>query len=108
MTTTAPDRGVRRPVPRPGLTSAQQMLAATVRAIAFRGRITQTVLAAEAGISEKHLSQMLTGANRGSLQAWERLIDTALRLCPEADDGVLDVAVPMRDLRAAATADGSR
>jgi transcriptional regulator with XRE-family HTH domain len=87
-------------VPRPGVTSAQIVLAATIRALCDRSRITQAALAAETGISTKHLSQMLSGANRGSLQAWERLTDAALRLTPT--DGVLDVAVPTADLRNAA------
>lgn len=35
---------------------------------------TQARLAAEAGITQKHLSQMLTGATEGSLTKWSTLL----------------------------------
>lgn len=37
----------------------------------------QRVTARRAGLSEKHVSQMLTGKVDGSLAAWQRMLDAA-------------------------------
>jgi hypothetical protein len=50
------------------------VLAAEVRAGLREGPGTQSWLAWKVGISEKHLSQMLTGKAEGSLPVWEALL----------------------------------
>jgi hypothetical protein len=50
------------------------VLAAEVRAGLRESQGTQSWLAWKVGISEKHLSQMLTGRAEGSLPMWEALL----------------------------------
>lgn len=45
-------------------------------AIGRSGR-TQKELAAEVGLSEKHVSQMMTGRADGALRSWQALLDAA-------------------------------
>ena len=52
----------------------QRYLAATVRAAARNRGWPQARVALEAGLSQKHLSQVLTGRAEGSLQMWDRLL----------------------------------
>lgn len=42
-----------------------------------RSGLTQTQLARAAGLTEKHVSQMMTGRAVGSLAAWQSLMDAA-------------------------------
>lgn len=51
----------------------RESLAAAVRST---GR-AQVLLARDTGLSEKHVSQMLTGRVTGSLEAWEDLLAAA-------------------------------
>lgn len=37
----------------------------------------QVLIARDSGLSEKHVSQMLTGKVDGSLKAWQRMLDAA-------------------------------
>ena len=56
------------------MTRLQQWLVTRVdEGLAWQGW-TQTRLAAEAGISQKHLSEMLRGRAEGSLTVWDRLL----------------------------------
>lgn len=86
-------------IDRPGISTAQQVLATTLRAICDKHRLTQRALADASGYSEKHLSQMLTGANRGTLRSWETVLTAAVLLTD--GDSIVDVALPTSDLRAA-------
>lgn len=52
------------------------LLDAISYAVAQSGR-TQKQLAAMVGLSEKHVSQMMTGRVTGSLAAWQALMDAA-------------------------------
>ena len=63
-------------------------------------------LADASGYSEKHLSQMLTGANRGTLRSWETVLTAAVLLVE--DDSIVDVALPTSDLRATIAGTASR
>ncbi len=47
-----------------------------VRLVRSSGR-TQASLARQAELTEKHLSQMMTGRVEGSLSAWQALLDAA-------------------------------
>lgn len=38
---------------------------------------SQVLIARDSGMSEKHVSQMLTGKVDGSLKAWQRMLDAA-------------------------------
>lgn len=53
------------------MTSLQRWLAGFIR----RSPRTQAELAARLGISEKHLSQLVTGKEEGSLTMWQRILD---------------------------------
>lgn len=57
-------------------TSLFEMLDLFSVAIGESGR-TQRLLARDAGLSEKHVSQMMTGRVDGSLQAWQALLVAA-------------------------------
>lgn len=50
-----------------------RLIAGVTGAMAARG-ITQRALAPMAGMTEKHLSQILTGRIFGTLATWERLL----------------------------------
>lgn len=50
-------------------------MANTVRLMLKREGRTQSWLAVQAGLSEKHVSGMLTGLADGSFEAWERIAD---------------------------------
>lgn len=49
-----------------------RLISGVTSAMAVKG-LTQKALAAEAGMTEKHLSQILTGHILGTLITWERL-----------------------------------
>jgi transcriptional regulator with XRE-family HTH domain len=57
------------------LMGVQDVLAAEVRARMEELTIRQRDLAMVVGISEKHLSQMLTGRSQGSLAMWDKLLE---------------------------------
>ena len=56
------------------MTDLQQQLADAIRFALQKDGRTQRDLAKAAGISEKHLSQMLTGGAEGSFEVWQRLV----------------------------------
>lgn len=51
----------------------QEILAVELKRQMKESRVRQRDLALAVGISEKHLSQMLTGRTAGSLAMWDRL-----------------------------------
>jgi plasmid maintenance system antidote protein VapI len=53
----------------------QDILAAELRRQMEEAHVRQRDLALAVGISEKHLSQMLTGRAQGSLVMWDKLFD---------------------------------
>ncbi|MCW2757000.1 MAG: hypothetical protein JWO46_746 [Nocardioidaceae bacterium] len=63
-------------------TELQADLATRVRSAG----VPQTVLAERTGFSEKHVSQMLTGAAAGTLKAWQRLLVAATSPAVVPDD----------------------
>lgn len=63
-----------------------ETLRRTVKARLSAATLSQADAAAFVGVSEKHLSRMLTGAVDGSLAMWERLLTFVnARLVEEAD-----------------------
>lgn len=55
------------------MTDLQAMLSTLVR----HTQIPQVQIAGKAGLSEKHLSQMLTGNVEGTLTMWQAVLDAA-------------------------------
>lgn len=55
------------------MTEIQAFLVWLVRSKGVR----QSVLARRSGLTQKHVSQMLTGKAEGSLSAWQALIDAS-------------------------------
>jgi predicted transcriptional regulator len=55
------------------MTPLQGILVAAVKA---SGR-SQNMLARDAGLTEKHVSQMMTGRVEGTLSAWQAVLDAA-------------------------------
>lgn len=55
------------------MTPLQSMLSTLVR----RAHVPQARIAEQAGVSEKHLSQMLTGRVEGTLTMWQAVLDAA-------------------------------
>lgn len=56
-------------------TKVQDVLAAELRRQMKKAHVRQRDLALAVGISEKHLSQMLTGRVQGSLAMWDKLFE---------------------------------
>jgi len=48
-----------------------------VMADAIRHARPQVLIARDAGLSEKHVSQVLTGKSDGSFDTWQRMLDAA-------------------------------
>jgi len=65
------ERNVTGRIVRP--TKVQDVLAAELRRQMKEAHVRQRDLALAVGISEKHLSQMLTGRTQGSLAMWDKL-----------------------------------
>jgi transcriptional regulator with XRE-family HTH domain len=55
------------------MTPLQSMLSALVR----RAHVPQARIAEQAGVSEKHLSQMVAGRVEGTLTMWQAVLDAA-------------------------------
>ncbi len=55
------------------MNALQGFLSSTIRA----SRVPQSELAVATGMSEKHVSQMMTGRAMGTLTAWQALLDAA-------------------------------
>lgn len=57
----------------------QSDLTARLRSGMQSGKVTQTRLAADVGISRKHLYQVLAGRAQASVKLWQRLLDAVAR-----------------------------
>ena len=54
------------------MTDLQRWLAGFVR----ESPLTQTEIAERVGITQKHLSGLMTGRSEGSLTMWQKILDT--------------------------------
>jgi hypothetical protein len=69
--------------PTPDASTVQGVLADLVRSRIQAWTVRQRDVASDVGISEKHLSQMLTGRTQGTLAMWDRLLDALPEFQPQ-------------------------
>ncbi len=60
------------------MTKLQTHLAGLVRVGMHKQKMSQKALARRVSMTDKHVSQMLSGRVQGTLEAWQKLLDAVL------------------------------